>query len=284
MKGKITRDDSRFPERLREEEPAIEALYYDGDLTLLETRAIAAVGSRQCTQYGRLVAKTIGEKCAGNGVTLISGLAKGIDTACHKGVMGAGGSTIAVLGGGTDYYYPAENRKLQQQISEKGLLLSLHPPEYRPRAYDFPLRNRVISSLSERVVVVEAGNRSGALITAEDAAAKGRSVYAVPGNITSHYSAGTNKLIRDRAEPLILIDDIFDDMGIDCNINEETYQGLSETERRIFEVIQKEGEVTVDEIYHKTNIKPSEINGIITILEMKGMIFSSIGKIFVAKF
>ena len=122
------------------------------------------------------------------------------------------------------------------------------------------------------------------MITAEDAAAKGRTVYAVPGNITSHYSVGTNKLIRERAEPLIFIDDIFDDMGIKEYRKEETFQGLSQTEKRVFEVIKRGGEVTVDEIYHKTNIKPSEINGIITILEMKGMIFSSIGKIFVAKF
>lgn len=284
MKGKITRQDSAFPERLLEEETGIKELYYEGDLDLLKSRTAAVVGSRQCTRYGAVVAKTIGEKCAERGVTLVSGLAKGIDTAGHRGVLAAGGRTIAVLGGGTDYYYPAENRKLQQQIAEEGLLLSLHPPEYQPRAYDFPIRNRVISSLSECVVVVEAGNQSGALITAEDAAAKGRTVYAVPGNITSHYSVGTNKLIRERAEPLIFIDDIFDDMGIKEYRKEETFQGLSQTEKRVFEVIKRGGEVTVDEIYHKTNIKPSEINGIITILEMKGMIFSSIGKIFVAKF
>ena len=156
MKGKITRQDSAFPERLLEEETGIKELYYEGDLSLLKSRTAAVVGSRQCTTYGAVVAKTIGEKCAERGVTLVSGLAKGIDTAGHRGVLAAGGRTIAVLGGGTDYYYPAENRKLQQQIAEEGLLLSLHPPEYQPRAYDFPIRNRVISSLSECVVVVEA--------------------------------------------------------------------------------------------------------------------------------
>ena len=166
----------------------------------------------------------------------------------------------------------------------RACFLSEHEPEYIAKAYDFPKRNRLISALSESVVVVEAPNRSGALITAECAEEQGKNVYAVPGNITSYYSFGTNKLIRENATPLILIDDIFLDLNISPYIKEDNLLELGEDERRVFEVVKNCGEVTIDEIYHKTNIKPSEINGIITILEMKGIIFSSLGKILVAKF
>ena len=284
VRGKISNTDSFFPAELKEHEPAMKTLYYAGNLQLLEERAVAVVGSRNCTQYGKTVAKSIGAKCAENGVVLISGLAKGIDAQAHKGALEAGGGTIAVVGGGTEYYYPAENRKLQQEIAEKGLILSLHEPFYQPRPYDFPVRNRIISTLSEHVVVVEAGNQSGALITAVDAAEKGRGVYAVPGNITSHFSFGTNQLIRDGATPLILIDDLFIDMGMKPHIKESIEETLGEDEKKVFMVIKNSGEVTIDQIYHKTNMKPSEINGIIAVLEMKGIIFSSMGKIFVAKF
>ena len=284
MQGKLMMADDNFPQILRDFVPDVGVLYFEGDLTLLQNRCIAIVGSRKCTQYGKTVAKTIGKRAAENGVTVVSGLARGIDTAGHLGALEAGGKTIAVLGGGTEHYYPPENRKLQQQIAREGLLLSEHEPEYMAKAYDFPKRNRLISALSESVVVVEAPNRSGALITAECAEEQGKNVYAVPGNITSYYSFGTNKLIRENATPLILIDDIFLDLNISPYIKEDNLLELGEDERRVFEVVKNCGEVTIDEIYHKTNIKPSEINGIITILEMKGIIFSSLGKILVAKF
>ena len=284
MQGKLMMADDNFPQILRDFVPDVGVLYFEGDLTLLQNRCIAIVGSRKCTQYGKTVAKTIGKRAAENGVTGVSGLARGIDTAGHLGALEAGGKTIAVLGGGTEHYYPPENRKLQQQIAREGLLLSEHEPEYIAKAYDFPKRNRLISALSESVVVVEAPNRSGALITAECAEEQGKNVYAVPGNITSYYSFGTNKLIRENATPLILIDDIFLDLNISPYIKEDNLLELGEDERRVFEVVKNCGEVTIDEIYHKTNIKPSEINGIITILEMKGIIFSSLGKILVAKF
>lgn len=284
MQGKLLIDDDKFPQILRDFVPDLGVLYFEGDPGLLQNRCIAIVGSRKCTQYGKTVAKTIGRRAAENGVTVVSGLAKGIDTAGHLGALEAGGKTIAVLGGGTDHFYPPENRKLQQRIAREGLLLSEHEPGYIARYYDFPKRNRLISALAESVVVVEAPNRSGALITAECAEEQGKNLYAVPGNITSYYSFGTNQLIRENTTPLILIDDIFLDLNISPYIKEDNLLDLGEDERKVFEVIKNCGEVTIDEIYHKTNIKPSEINGIITILEMKGIIFSSLGKVFVAKF
>ncbi|MGC2872693.1 DNA-processing protein DprA [Ihubacter sp. mB4P-1] len=283
MKGSIQKVDSAFPVALTAFTPDIETIYFDGDLSCLERRCVAVVGSRRCTQYGRTVARMIGRRMAENDVTLVSGLAKGIDTAAHLGALEAGGKTVAVLGGGTDTYYPPENKGLQQQIAREGLLLSERWPEYAVKPYDFPKRNRVIAALAESVAVVEAGNRSGALITAECAAEMGKRVYAVPGNITSLYSFGTNKLIRENVTPLILLDDLLIDMGVEpqgiC-----MKERLGKDEQTVFNVIKSGGEITVDEIHHKTNMKPSEINGIIAVLEMKGIIFSSMGKIFVAKF
>lgn len=284
MRGKIAKDDDRFPSSLRDFAPDIREIYVEGDINLLYTRCVAVVGSRKCTRYGLTVAKSIGNLLGKNGVTVVSGLARGIDTASHKGAIESGGNTIAVLAGGTAQYYPPENRKLQQEIGENGLLISEHPPEYQARPYDFPIRNRIISALSESVVVAEAGNRSGALITAECAVEQGKNLYAVPGNITSYYSFGTNKLIREGVMPLILIEDLLTDIGIAPQIDENIEESLGEDEKRVFQALKNCGELTVDEIYHKTNIKPSEINGIITVLEMKGIVFSSLGKIFVAKF
>lgn len=284
MKGKLVRGEDRFPKKLEDFMPDAKEIYFDGDLSLLDSRAVAVVGSRRCTQYGRTVARNIGKKMAEHGVTVVSGLARGIDTAGHLGALEAGGKTIAVLGGGTDTFYPPENRRLQQQIAREGLLISENPPGYTARPYDFPKRNRVIAALSESLVVVEAGNRSGALITAECAEEMGKNVYAVPGNITSLYSFGANKLIRENVTPLILIDDLLIDMGIAPDAELMAAKSLGGDEKRVFDVICGSGELTVDEIHHKTNMKPSEINGIISVLEMKGLIFSSMGKIFVAKF
>lgn len=279
MRGKMIKSDDNFPQILRDFVPDLGVLYFDGNIQLLNSRCISVVGSRKCTQYGKTVAKAIGKRVAESGVTVVSGLARGIDTASHLGALEAGGNTIAVLGGGTENYYPPENRELQKRIAREGLLISEHEPSYIAKAYDFPKRNRIISALAESVVVVEAGNRSGALITAECAEELGKNVYAVPGNITSYYSFGTNKLIRETATPLILIDDVLIDLGIHPYIKEDTMLELGDDEKKVFEVIKNCGEVTIDEIYHKTNIKPSEINGIITILEMKGIIFSNLGKI-----
>lgn len=284
MKGKIDRKSEAFPERIREFTPNVKAIYIDGDAELLYTPSLAVVGSRKCTSYGKTVAKNIGFTMGQNDVTLVSGLARGIDTAAHMGALEAGGATIAVLAGGTDTYYPPENRKLQEQIAAEGLLLSEHPFDYCARAYDFPVRNRIISAISDSVVIVEAPRRSGALITAECAEEQGKKLYAVPGNITSHYSFGTNVLIRDGVTPMFCVEDLLTDMGISPDVKEDILEELGEDERRVFDVVKNSGEVTVDEIYHKTFIQPSKINGIITVLEMKGIVFSAMGKIFVAKF
>ena len=284
MEGRVCRGEKDFPEKVYQFSPDVKELYYKGNLLLAAEPCIAVVGSRKCTTYGVTVAKEIGKRAAQNHVHIVSGLAKGIDTAGHQSVLQHGGNTIAVLGGGTDRYYPAENRQLQQKIAAKGLLLSEHPADYLPRAFDFPQRNRIISALSESVVVIEAPNRSGALITAEAAEEQGKLVYAVPGNITSHYSFGTNKLIREGATPLILLDDLFVDMGIRPSIEENRMKQLGGDELAVYQIIAEGGEVTAEDISFGACMHMGKVHGILTVLEMKGLIFSAMGKFFVANY
>lgn len=284
MEGRVCRGEKDFPEKVYQFSPDVKELYYKGNLLLIKEPCIAVVGSRKCTTYGVTVAKEIGKRAAKNHVVIVSGLAKGIDTAGHQSVLEHGGSTIAVLGGGTDRYYPAENRQLQQKIGASGLLLSEHQPDYLPRAYDFPKRNRIISALCESVVVVEAPNRSGALITAEAAEEQGKQVYAVPGNITSHYSFGTNKLIHEGAMPLILLDDLFVDLGIRPAIAESTLKQLGTEEWKVYQILLEKGETGAEELSFAAGISIGKIHGILTVLEMKGMIFSAMGKFFVANY
>lgn len=284
MKGRICRGEKDFPEKVYQFSPDVKELFFEGNLALAGQLSIAIIGSRKCTTYGKTVAREIGKRAGENKVVVVSGLAKGIDTEGHIGAFSGNGKTIAVLGGGTDRFYPAENRELQKRIGAEGLLLSEHPPGYQAQRHDFPLRNRILSAISDSVVVVEAPNRSGALITAECAVEQGKNVFAVPGNITSFYSFGTNKLIREGADALILIDDLFTDLGINPYFGEERFLQLGKDEQKVLNVIQKGGEVTLDYIIHRIDMKPSEISSIITILEMKGIIFSSMGKFFVANF
>lgn len=284
MEGRVCRGEKDFPEKVYQFSPDVKELYYKGNLLLTKEPSVAIVGSRKCTTYGITVAKEIGKRAAQNHVLVVSGLARGIDTAGHQSVLAHGGNTIAVLGGGTDRYYPAENRQLQRKIGAEGLLLSEHPADYQPRAYDFPKRNRIISALSESVVIIEAPNRSGALITAEAAVEQGKQVYAVPGNITSHYSFGTNKLIREGTMPLILLDDLFVDMGICPMLSQSQLNKLGAEEREVYQVISKHGEVTAEEVAYEAEITIGKAQGILTVLEMKGLIFSAMGKFFVAKY
>lgn len=283
MSKLITTENPIYPERLKIFLQDFKDIHADGNLDLMNTRTVAVVGSRRCSAYGKSVARAIGRECAERGITLVSGLASGIDSEGHRGCLERGGNTIAVLGNGCDRYYPAWNRNLQDEIREKGLLISEYDDSFEPRAYTFPVRNRIISALSDAVVIVEAGSRSGSLITAECAAEQGKEVFAVPGNINSGFSFGTNKLIKDMVNPLISIEGFFNEIGA-YKESEDRFNGLGKEEIRVMKVVEKYGEVEIERIHQETDIKPSIINGIITVLEMKGLIFCEIGKVCVAKF
>ncbi len=280
----IKKEDKRYPKLLKNIPDSPEVLYCIGDVGLLEGKKLAAVGSRKCSEYGKTTAMRIGEACARYDVTLVSGMAKGIDSFAHIGTLKAGGKTIAVLGCGVNICYPRENRKLYEQIAAEGLLISELPPDTAPMPYTFPMRNRIISGISDATCVVEAGTGSGALITAERAAVQGRDVFAVPGNINSRYSLGTNKLLTDGAIPIAVIDDIFTGMGISLVLSRDETENLGEDEKSVYSIIKENGEVTVDFLCRMLNKTPVFINGIVAVLEIKGLVAYNLGKIFIAKF
>jgi DNA processing protein len=196
---RVDRHDEEFPAQLRAVPETPEVLYVRGALVREDALAVAVVGARRATEYGEGVAEELGAQLAARGITVVSGLARGIDSAAHRGALRAGGRTIAVLGSGADVIYPPENRRLAALIERRGAVLSQFAPGTPPLPHHFPLRNRVIAGLALAVVVVEAAERSGALITARLAAEFGREVMAVPGRVTSPASRGTHALIRDGA-------------------------------------------------------------------------------------
>ncbi len=281
---KITEKDAQFPDQFRKTSKYPSELYCIGDLNLLQSLCVSTVGSRKCTAYGRNVARKIAGTLAENDITIVSGLARGIDMECHKAALDVGGKTIAVLGCGIDLCYPKENRKLKEEICEKGLVISEYPQGYKAMPYTFPARNRIIAGLSTSTVVIEAGYKSGSLITAEMAIDAGRLVYAVPGNITSPFSLGTNKLLQDGAMPVVVPEDILFDLNKSPKIKDSIILKMGEDERKIFDVLITHGEMSFDDIHSHTDIAVAKLTGIITVLEMKGIIVSSMGKLFVAEF
>lgn len=258
-------------------------IYWKGRIEILDKPCIGVVGSRKCTVYGETIAKEISKLSCKYGATLISGMARGIDGICHRTVLEEGGDTVGVLASGLDVYYPSENRKLQDRMGKDGLLLTEYPLGVQPRKYFFPTRNRIISCLSDALVVIEAGTRSGTLITAECACEQGKEVYAVPGNITSVYSMGPNKLILEGAKPLIMLEQVFIDLGLNPSPS-ITGITLGDAEERVYRVIAKKGLIAISELPLLLPMNISEINGILTVLEIKGLVYCDMGKVMIAKF
>lgn len=281
--SELAYDDAEFPEYLREIPDPPERLFYVGDLSLLKARRIAVVGSRRYTVYGRATAKLIGRTLAQAGVSVVSGLAYGIDAFAHAGALEADGRAIAVLGMGHRRFGPVKNMELFRRICETGLVISEYEEDFPGSPYSFPRRNRLISGAAENVVLVEAGFKSGALITAQHALEQGRGVYAVPGNINSQFSLGTNLLIRDGARPLIIIDDILRDMNVETsNIIEEKVE-LGSDEQAVFDAVARKDGVTVNEISRLADMRVEHVSAILTVLEIKGAVVSFGGKIYLAK-
>lgn len=278
----IRMGEPKYPELLEEIRRPPKQLYYMGNLNMLNNICVAVVGSRTTTLYGRNVATQIGRRLAERGVTVVSGMALGIDSCAHKGTLAAGGNTAAVFGCGPDKCYPPENHELKEQLLKKGLVLSEYPPGTPPERYNFPERNRIISGLCQMTVVVQARNRSGALITAEQAADQGREVMAVPGNIDSQYNLGNNKLIKEGAAPIICVDDILEALGLKVIDPKRAKAALSDTEFEIYKTLSKKGEMSIDEICMSLEKNPAYVNPILSVMEMKGFIHSALGKIFLA--
>lgn len=285
---RITMESDEYPDSLREIQGSPRELYCIGDISLLKTPCAAIVGSRRYTIYGRQTALMIGKMLAGRGITVVSGMAKGIDSFAHQGALSKQeGKTIAVLGTAIGKPYPASNAALMEEIEEKGLVISEYPPDFPGSQYGFPARNRIISGLSKSVIVVEAGLKSGSLITAQIAGDQGKTVFAVPGNINSQFSIGTNLLIRDGAYPLVVVDDVIREMGVQ-SLNGGTFgedeEGfpveMDDDEKKLYSEIRQEQGISPDALSEKVELPISKINGILTVMEIKGAIMMCSGRIF----
>ena len=273
----VTIYDEDYPALLRfiPDNPAV--LFCIGDRTILnDEKKISIVGSRTPTVYGRETAYYFGKEFAGAGITVVSGMALGIDAAAHTAAVENGGRTIAVLGSGVDVCYPERNRKLYNSLIEKHLIISENPPGTYPLTYTFPLRNRIISGLSEGVLIVEAREKSGSLITADSALSQNRNVYAVPGRISDSLSKGTNKLIAEGAAAMAISPDdiLFDYYGIYC---EEKHgkktvpSGLSEDEKMVMKVMGTDP-IYVEDIAIKLGITVGRLLTLLIKLEKAGAI------------
>jgi DNA processing protein len=280
---RITSGMVQYPDILREIKNYPKELYCAGDISLLKKRCVSVVGSRSTTVYGRNTAVKFAGDIARAGFAVVSGMARGIDTCSHRGALNAGGSTIAVLGCGLNHCYPKENAELMKEIEETGLVISEYPPDAEPQRYFFPQRNRIISGLSELTLIVQARNNSGALITADLAAEQGKEVCAVPGNIDSQYNMGSNKLIKEGAVPVLSTGDLLEMLGAGTLEEKEAERILSENEMRIYRILCENGELSTDELCGIIGKPPSYVAGIVTVMEMKGVVFSAMGKVFIAK-
>ncbi len=216
----ITLEEEEFPERLRHLADCPYALFYKGDLPKEEEKTAAVVGARMCSSYGRAAALDLGEKLAACNVSVVSGMAFGIDSFGHWGALGGGGKTYAVLGCGADVCYPGGGRELYEKIWKNGGILSEYPPHTRPAAAQFPARNRLISALSDVVIVVEARKKSGSLITADFALEQGKDIYAVPGRMDDVQSAGCNELIRQGSGIITSCESLLEELGLAADKSE----------------------------------------------------------------
>jgi DNA processing protein len=238
-------------------------------LECLSGRAVAIVGARACSPYGAHVARMLGREFAAAGLVVVSGLARGIDGESHRGALESGGLTVAVLGCGIDRDYPAAHRRLAREVAAAGLLASEYEPGTEPAPWRFPARNRIIAGLVEAVVVVEAREGSGALITADFALDEGREVFAVPGEITSNLSAGTNGLLRLGATPLTAVRDALDALGVEPPPPQA--RDVSPSAETVL-VHVREGPVRVDDVARATGLGAGAVAGALAELELAGLV------------
>ncbi|MCX7818831.1 MAG: DNA-processing protein DprA [Kiritimatiellae bacterium] len=277
----VTPADAGYPEPLRTIHDPPLALYVVGEWTAADRHAIAVVGSRRCTHYGRSTADRLAAQLAGAGVTVVSGLARGIDMAAHEGALRGGGRTIAVLGGALDRLYPAEAGPLADRIAERGAVISEYPLGREPDRTTFPYRNRLISGLSMGVVIVEADRQSGAMITAAQALEQGRLVFAVPGRVDQPMSRGPHQLIRqgarlveDARDVLEEFEYLFPPGATTTPTAEEPAPAafaFSDEEARIVEVL-SEGELDADSLARRAGLPPAKLGPLLVGLEIKRVV------------
>lgn len=270
----LSLDDPAYPRLLREIDGPPLLLYVRGELTADDEWAVAVVGTRRATHYGREAASRLAGELAGQGITIVSGLAYGIDTVAHQAALDAGGRTIAVLGCGLDTIYPTANTRLAHDITRRGALISEHPLGTRPEARHFPARNRIVSGLSLGVLVVEAPRDSGALITANMAGEQGRDVFAVPGNIYNSGSAGVHYLIQNGAKLVTGVADILEELNLKTVVEQRAVQVAlpeDETERALLGHLSADP-THIDEISRAAALPLPAVSATLALMELKGLV------------
>ncbi len=290
----VTCDSPAYPALLMQIEDAPAILFVKGQMEAEDRFAIAIVGSRETTSYGRLVAENLAVELSGAGFTIVSGMARGIDTIAHMGSMRSGGRTIAVLGSGLDKAYPPENRDLMEKIKGSGYVVSEFPFGTPPNRENFPRRNRLISGLSLGVVVVEAAAGSGALITARSALEQNREVFAVPANINSPTSEGTNELIKSGAKLIQKAEDIIEELApvLKGYVGDAIRQGnsrretrdrspveMTDEEKKLCDILTGEP-AHIDTISRELSLAPARALALLLNLELKGVVKQTEGKRF----
>ncbi len=276
----VSVSEPEYPEKLKNISDPPPFLYFKGSLDIFDGPSLAIVGSRRPTDYGRRMASRLAGELASTGVLIVSGLAFGIDAIAHQAALEAGAKTAAVFGCGLDYIYPPAHSTLASRIIESGCLLSEFPKGTRPERFNFPVRNRIISGLTDGVLVVEAAERSGALVTANLALEQGREVMAIPGSIESKSSFGPNDLIKQGAVPITSIEDIMANFGWHksevLSRPDRDLSVLNTNERAIFSHISVQP-VHVDELGRKSGLSPPRMSELLLNLEIKGFIMRKPG-------
>ena len=281
--GVITLADAAYPPLLWELADAPPYLFVKGELRS-DLVAVAMVGSRSASAYGIGTATRLAGELVQLGAAVVSGLARGVDTAAHRGALGQNGYTIGVLGCGIDVVYPYENRRLYAEMAERGAIVSEFPPGTRPLAENFPRRNRIISGLSRAVVVVEAAEKSGSLITAHFALEQGRDVYAVPGNVTQSGSRGTNWLIKQGAKLVENAADILEDaprsrVAVTPSLAPPPAPDLPPAEAAVMTLL-ADAPCQIDDLVSRSQLTPAELSAMLLRLELQGLIQQLPGKHF----
>jgi DNA processing protein len=270
-----TWEDPEYPARLKEIDDKPPVLYVRGDLSPDDEVAVAVVGTRKATPYGRQAAEHFATDLAANGVTVVSGLARGIDAVAHRAAMAAGGRTLAVLACGLDIVYPPEHAKLAREIIDHGALVSDYPLGMQPRSEFFPRRNRILSAVSLGVLVVEGGEGSGALITARYALDQNREVFAVPGSIYSLGHRGANKLIRDGEAKLVSsTEDILEELNLKTvtqQIELREVTPADPTEARLLSLLTNQPS-HIDDVQRASGLPIASVSSALAVLELKGMV------------
>ena len=270
----LTWDDPDYPTYLKEISDPPPVLSLRGSLVPQDQWSVAIVGTRRATAYGKAIARELAGELARNGVTIVSGLARGIDGIAHQAALAAGGRTLAVLGSGLNRIYPPEHRRLAGEVVESGALLSDFGPLTPPEPGNFPRRNRIISGISLGVLVIEAGERSGALITADLALEQGRDVLAVPGNINSRASVGPNRLIQQGAKLVTSAGDVLEELNMTLVAEQAATQlALPATpeEARLLNLLTEQPS-HVDELSRVAAMPVAQVTGALTMMELKGMV------------